>query len=234
MSFLEVEHKNIKHVAAHVLPGGAATAVFPRAKFGAYRRYGKRILDLTIVFLAAPMVLAVGVLVALLIVMDRHSPFYTQERIGRGGKSYRMWKFRTMVPQADKQLKAYLEQNPEAKAEWDVAQKLRHDPRITKVGKILRKTSLDELPQLWNVVKGEMSLVGPRPMMLDQRELYPGNDYEALRPGITGPWQVSVRNESSFAERAKFDSDYAQGLTFVRDIKILVATISVVVGATGY
>ena len=138
-----------------------------------------------------------------------------------------------MVANADAALEAHLAANPETRAEWDRNQKLRHDPRITKVGQMLRKTSLDELPQLWNVLKGEMSLVGPRPMMVEQQALYPGSAYYALRPGLTGFWQVSVRHESSFAERAQYDAEYLSKVTFAQDISVMVKTVSVVTKATG-
>ena len=113
-----------------------------------------------------------------------------------------------MVHNADELLEAYLAENPAAKLEWDATQKLKRDPRITLVGRILRKTSLDELPQLWNVLNGTMSLVGPRPMMLCQRASYSGQSYYNLKPGITGLWQISDRNESEFIARVRYDDVY--------------------------
>lgn len=199
-----------------------------------YRAFGKRVFDLTLTLMAAPIVLLVMVPLLVCVAMDGGNPFYTQMRVGRGGRAYRMWKIRTMVEGADAKLAAYLDQNPEAKKEWDVTQKLKSDPRITKAGKLLRKTSIDELPQLWNVLVGEMSLIGPRPMMLDQASLYPGTDYYELRPGITGSWQVSSRNESSFAERARFDTSYNTDLSLSTDINILLKTVGVVCKATGH
>lgn len=139
-----------------------------------------------------------------------------------------------MIVNADAQLETYLASDPTARAEWDSTQKLKVDPRITRFGRILRKSSLDELPQLWNVLKGDMSLVGPRPMMPCQRDLYPGSAYYRLRPGITGPWQVSRRNESTFADRARFDTDYDRTLSLGTDIGLLISTVRVVVRATGY
>ncbi len=138
-----------------------------------------------------------------------------------------------MVSDADARLAEYLANDPQAKAEWDHAQKLKNDPRITRIGSFLRKTSLDELPQLWNVLKGDMSLVGPRPMMPRQQVLYPGTAYYALRPGITGTWQISDRNQCSFAARAEFDADYEQSLSFARDLHILLSTVGVVLRGTG-
>jgi lipopolysaccharide/colanic/teichoic acid biosynthesis glycosyltransferase len=198
-----------------------------------YRNHVKRVLDIVLVLLAAiPVVLVLGVC-ALLIARDGGSPFYHQTRVGRFGKTFKMWKLRSMVLNADAALEAHLAANPAARVEWDRNQKLRNDPRITKMGQILRKTSLDELPQLWNVLKGEMSLVGPRPMMVDQQSLYPGSAYYALRPGLTGFWQVSVRHESSFAERAQYDAEYLSKVTFAQDISVMVKTVSVVTKATG-
>ncbi|PIL21960.1 hypothetical protein P775_01855 [Puniceibacterium antarcticum] len=144
-----------------------------------------------------------------------------------------MWKLRSMVHDADSQLEAHLAADPLARAEWDRSQKLRHDPRITRIGRLIRKTSLDELPQLWNVFSGDMSLVGPRPMMPEQRKMYPGTAYYELRPGITGLWQVSVRNESSFAERAVFDTDYLHRVSIKTDILVLLRTVRVVFHGTG-
>jgi exopolysaccharide production protein ExoY len=139
-----------------------------------------------------------------------------------------------MVPNADAVLNDYLDANPGARAEWDKTQKLKNDPRITASGRIIRKTSIDELPQLINVVRGEMSLVGPRPMMVEQRALYPGLAYYAMRPGITGFWQTSTRNESSFAERAVFDSAYFRDMSLRTDLRVLVKTVAVVIAGTGY
>ncbi len=199
----------------------------------AYRNLFKRVLDVSLVLIAALPVLVVLLILSALIALDGHSPIYLQKRVGRHGRIFYMWKLRSMVPNADKLLAAYLQDNPSAKAEWDRNQKLRHDPRITRIGHVIRKTSLDELPQLWNVLRGDMSLVGPRPMMVCQRELYPGTAYYALRPGITGFWQISVRNECSFAERAGFDSDYLRRLSFVTDLTVLLRTVRVVVHGTG-
>jgi len=194
----------------------------------------KRIFDIACVILAAPIVLPLIGLLAILVALDGHSPFYRQERVGRGGQIYQIWKLRSMVANADAMLKDYLADNPDAAAEWELTQKLKRDPRITSIGHALRKSSIDELPQLWNVLVGEMSLVGPRPMMPEQREMYPGRAYYTQRPGITGTWQVSKRNESTFADRARFDTEYVANLSFVNDIKILLATVRVVLKGTGY
>ncbi|MCT4611710.1 MAG: sugar transferase [Pelagimonas sp.] len=202
--------------------------------FSPYRNRFKRLLDMTLVLIAAVPVVLITLVFALIVARDGTSPFYKQERVGRNGTRFKMWKLRSMVPNADRLLEAYLADNPAARAEWDRDQKLRHDPRITKIGHLIRKTSIDELPQLWNVFIGDMSLVGPRPMMPCQQEIYPGTAYYALRPGITGFWQTSVRNESSFAQRADFDTDYLRSLSFKTDLRILFKTVRVVMHGTGY
>ncbi len=216
-------------------PVVAAQSVGTSDSNSGFYRYGvKRLLDIVIVVLAAPpMLLVIGVL-ALVLALGGANPFYSQNRIGRNGRIFRMWKLRSMVVNADGKLEAYLAENPAARAEWDRTQKLKSDPRITRFGRILRKSSLDELPQLWNVLRGEMSLVGPRPMMVSQQALYPGEAYYRLRPGITGSWQVSKRNESSFADRAKFDLDYDRNLSLWADMKLMAATVRVVLRATGH
>lgn len=198
-----------------------------------YRQWVKRPLDVLAVLLLLPIALPLIILSAALIALDGHAPFYTQKRVGRDRAVFKLWKLRTMVPNADAILAEYLQNNPAAAREWAVNQKLKHDPRITRVGAILRKTSLDELPQLWNVLKGDMSLIGPRPMMVDQTALYPGTAYFDLRPGITGPWQVSDRNACSFAKRADYDDAYKADLSFAGDFGILLRTVGVVVRGTG-
>jgi exopolysaccharide production protein ExoY len=198
-----------------------------------YRRALKRCLDVSFVLLALPIVLPVILVLAAVLKATGNDPFFTQERVGLGGRTFRLWKLRTMVPNAEERLRDHLAQNEAARREWDAYQKLAQDPRITEFGQFLRKSSLDELPQLWNVLTGDMSLVGPRPMMVDQQELYPGSAYYALRPGLTGTWQISDRNQSTFAQRAEFDSDYERNLSFFKDLKILLATVGVVLRATG-
>ncbi len=199
-----------------------------------YRHGGKRLLDLVICLLAAPFMLPLIALLAFFVTRDGGKAFYCQERVGRNGRGFKMWKLRSMVSDADEILEVYLTANPGAQAEWDRHQKLKSDPRITKFGRLLRRTSLDELPQLWNVVCGEMSLVGPRPMMISQKALYPGQEYYKLLPGISGNWQVSDRNKSSFADRAVFDAEYYKNLSLLEDIRILKATVGVVLKATGH
>ena len=215
-----------------------AVAVAPTAEVAAraglsYRDHVKRALDILLVLAAAPLVVPVVLLLAALATLDGGPAFYSQDRLGLGGRRFRMWKLRSMVTDADAALAAHLAADPAARIEWDRDQKLRHDPRITWLGRFIRRTSLDELPQLWNVLTGDMSLVGPRPMLPEQRALYPGHAYFRLRPGLTGSWQVSDRNASTFAARADFDRAYDAALTLTADLTILVATIGVVLRATG-
>lgn len=201
---------------------------------GLYRHGAKRALDLLILLLAMPIALPLIAILAVLVSADGGRPFYTQERIGRHGRTYRIWKLRSMVVDADERLQACLQGDPAMRSEWESKQKLINDPRITRLGRVLRKCSMDELPQLFNVLKGEMSLVGPRPMMPSQQAMYDGDAYYQLRPGITGLWQVSDRNDSSFGERARFDNDYNRKLSLKSDLAILAATFRVVLRGTGH
>jgi exopolysaccharide production protein ExoY len=201
---------------------------------GSYARFVKRGFDIMIVLLAAPFVVPVVLLLSLLIAGDGGPVFYTQDRVGRGGRVFRIWKLRSMVPDAERRLEEHLDSDPTAHAEWVTRQKLKDDPRITPVGRLIRKASLDELPQLWNVLRGDMSLVGPRPMLPGQTALYPGRAYYALRPGLTGFWQISRRNETSFAGRAAYDTAYAGRMSLLTDFLVLFATVRVVLRGTGY
>ena len=200
---------------------------------GMYRSLFKRAFDVAAVVLAVPVIVPLIAGLAIGVAREGGSPFYAQIRVGKNGKPFRMWKLRSMVNDADARMVDYLASNPEARAEWDSTQKLRHDPRVTGFGQVLRKSSLDELPQLWNVLRGDMSLVGPRPMMLNQQSLYPGIAYYALRPGITGYWQTAGRSRTTFAARAEYDSAYEEALSLVTDLRILVRTVNVVVKGTG-
>lgn len=194
----------------------------------------KRLLDIVLILSSAVIVIPLIAIMALLVSLDGHLPFYMQKRVGRHGKTFKIIKIRTMVHNADQILKQHLTQNPALKAEWDTTQKLKNDIRITRLGRFLRKTSLDELPQLYNVLTGSMSLVGPRPMMPSQRSLYLGASYYRLRPGITGLWQISDRNDCNFSDRAEYDTAYEKALSFKTDAIILFRTIFVVFRGTGY
>ena len=201
---------------------------------GIYRTKLKRMLDISLTLLGSVIVLPVVIVMALLVALDGHNPFYSQLRVGKNGNTFRLWKVRTMTVDADERLETYLTANPDAREEWELHQKLKRDPRITKVGRILRKTSLDELPQLWNVLTGSMSLVGPRPMMPEQQDDYYGSAYYRLLPGVTGLWQISDRNQCRFADRAMFDDEYDRTVSFKTDIKTLLRTVAVVIRGTGY
>ena len=212
----------------------SADRIAPQQQGGVYARFPKRALDLFLTLLSAPIWLSAIAIGALLVMTDGKSPFYSQVRVGRGGRHFRILKLRTMVVDADGKLEAYLRANPSARAEWDKTQKLKEDPRITRFGRLLRKTSLDELPQLFNVLAGDMSLVGPRPIMVDQVALYPGQAYYSLRPGLTGLWQVSKRNESRFTDRVRFDNRYAASQSLSTDLGVLARTVLTVLRGTGY
>lgn len=204
-------------------------------KTGLYRNWVKRALDVAVILLFAPIIVPLMLLlVALVAVTSGGAPIYRQTRVGQYGETFTMWKLRSMIPDADAALARHLSANPAARAEWTTTQKLKNDPRVTPIGRFLRQSSLDELPQLWNVLKGEMSLVGPRPMLPEQQILYPGAAYYRMLPGITGLWQISARNESAFAERAFFDSRYDAKLSFTTDLKTLLATMRVIARATGH
>lgn len=166
---------------------------------------------------------------------DNGPVFYTQDRIGKNGKLFKIYKYRTMVQNADKKLFELLEQNEKAREEYKINKKLKNDPRITKFGSFLRKTSIDELPQLINVLKGDMSIVGPRPYLPREQEDM-GNYYNKIietKPGITGLWQVSGRSNTTFEERMKFDLKYNNEISVSKDIEILLKTVISVVKKEG-
>lgn len=216
-------------------PGRALPAGGRAARKGLYQLAGKRVADILFVLLSLPVFVPVTMICALALWIEGGQPFYRQQRLGRGGRSFSIVKLRTMCREADDVLESCLAADPALRAEWDRTQKLKNDPRITRVGGILRKTSLDELPQLWNVLLGQMSVVGPRPMMPAQLPMYDNPaPYFALRPGITGLWQVSDRNENSFAHRSTVDAAYHADLSFPADLRILLRTVGVVLRRTGY
>ncbi|MEJ5990740.1 sugar transferase [Ramlibacter sp. PS3R-8] len=174
--------------------------------------------------------------VALSVRLTSRGPvFFEQMRVGQNGRSFSFYKFRSMVENSEEALSSFLDTDDGARSEWETYQKLHRDPRITWVGQILRKTSLDELPQFWNVLKGDMSLVGPRPCMLEQRDLYGPHwgAYCAVKPGITGLWQVSGRNALTYQQRVQLDSKYVQNWSLLWDLKILAKTVLVVLTGHG-
>lgn len=187
----------------------------------------KRLLDLTLILVSLPFVLPFFCFLALAIRLDSPGPvFYTQKRVGHGGREIRIWKFRTMVANAEEALKLYLAKDPQLRAEWDDNFKLKNDPRVTRMGRFLRRVSLDELPQLWNALRGEMSLIGPRPIVSEEIPLY-GDEFDIYKqvvPGMTGLWQISGRNDTTYQERVNLDVYYVQNWSIWLDVHILIHT----------
>ena len=195
-----------------------------------------RIFDVTLILMAFPFILLFFLIISVSILLDsKGGVFYGQNRIGLGGRKFKALKFRTMVLDADKILQRYLDESPELKAEWLATHKLKRDPRVTRVGAILRKLSLDELPQLWNILIGEMSLIGPRPIVDEEIEKYGKcfELYKQARPGLTGLWQVSGRSDTSYSRRVELDEYYLLNRSIKLDMLILIKTVYVVVGRKG-
>ena len=200
------------------------------------RLFVKRTLDLVLCLLGAVVLLPLGAALALVIKADSPGPvFFRQKRIGQHGKEIRIFKFRTMVNDADKVLKDMLASDDALQKEWACDRKLKCDPRITRVGRLLRKLSLDELPQLLNVVMGDMSLVGPRPIVQSEVGKYGQifEEYCMVKPGITGLWQVSGRNNTTYQERVNFDQYYISNWSVWMDLWILIKTVPVVIFGYG-
>ena len=198
-------------------------------------RIAKRVIDLVCAAVLTLLLIPLMVVIWLLVVGESGFPaFYSQQRLGRGGKHFVLWKFRTMAQNSTEILDQCLSSSDEMRREWAAHQKLRSDPRITCLGRLLRKTSLDELPQLWNIIKGEMTLVGPRPIVDAEvskyQEVY--SLYTKITPGLTGIWQVSGRNHTTYAERIAYDTYYVRNWSVWLDIYLLVKTARVVF--TGY
>lgn len=203
-----------------------------------YFRYRviKRALDLLLVVVSLPVALLVLGIVAMVVALNSPGPiFYSHRRIRRHGAFFSMWKFRTMCVNSAEVLERHLAENPDARMEWNKTHKLRNDPRITKIGAFLRRYSLDELPQLWNVVTGQMSLVGPRPIVAAEVEKYGDcfSCYCKVKPGLTGLWQVSGRSSLTYEERVALDCEYVGNWSLTRDTIILLKTVSTVVNQDG-
>lgn len=211
-----------------------------KKKQKAYTKFGKfvkRAIDIfgAIIGCAFLIPITITLFVIKIFSKNKNKIFYTQERIGKDGKIFKLYKYQTMIPNADEYLFKYLEENEDARKEYTKNKKLKYDPRVTKIGNVLRKTSIDEFPQFINVLKGDMSLVGPRPYLLREKEEM-GESYNNIiktRPGITGPWQVGGRSDLSFNERLNIESKYSDNATFFGDVKILLKTVSVAFNKKG-
>jgi len=217
-------------------PGSLLVVGSGRRLASALRPMAKRTLDiagaaLLLALLGLPMLV-----IALLVRMEGGPAFYAHPRVGRGGRVFGCLKFRSMVTDSEARLAALLASDEAARAEWAEHRKLRRDPRVTRIGRFLRASSLDELPQLINVLKGEMSLVGPRPVQAAELAQYYGaaaEHYMLVRPGITGPWQVSGRSETSYDRRVALDVAYATQPSLIEDIRILLRTPLAVLARRG-
>lgn len=196
----------------------------------------KRWLDILICTAALPLALPLGLCLMALIVLDsRGAPIYRHERIGKGGKPFQIYKFRTMRANADAILQECLAADPALADEWQRDQKLRNDPRLTRVGRLLRKTSLDELPQIINILLGDMTLVGPRPIVASEKRKYGRyfEEYCGVRPGLTGLWQTSGRNDTTYSQRVVFDHYYINHWSVWLDFWIMAKTIPVALSGRG-
>ena len=199
-------------------------------------RIAKRIIDLLFVFATSILILPLLGLLSLAIWLESGRPiFFRHERLGRDGRTFEAWKFRTMVKDSEQVLRSYLEDHPEMRQEWEVTHKLKKDPRLTKVGSILRRMSMDEFPQLINVLKGEMSIVGPRPIVEEEILRYGDRYslYSQVLPGITGLWQVSGRSDLPYEDRVWLDTHYVRNWSIWLDIVIMVRTVWVVLAGAG-
>ncbi len=209
-------------------PAAAVTESF-------YRRRGKRLLDLALAVSMFLSLLPIMAVIGLALLMTSGWPvLYGSERLGRDGRRFRMWKFRTMVRDSDKVLQSWKHSNPHLWGEYVNNFKLEHDPRVTPIGRFLRKLTLDEVPQLWNVLCGEMSLVGPRP---DLPTLAPSAAFErailSVSPGMTGPWQVQGRSSLPPLTRMQLDVEYASDIRFTKDLGYLLGTIKILISFNG-
>lgn len=206
-----------------------------KQSYSSYKRFGKRLFDIAFTLAILPLISFVILFLWWVVRKDGGTGFFGHTRIGQNGRKFRCWKLRTMAPNAEDMLQDYLAQNPEAAKEWERDQKLQNDPRITRIGNVLRQTSLDELPQFWNVLSGDMSLVGPRPIVAAELDKYGADKsgYLAMKPGLTGLWQVSGRNDVTYEERVALDMEYGARMTFALDLLIVIRTAITVLRRTG-
>lgn len=204
------------------------------------RRYtysvGKRALDVTLVLLSAPLTVPICLVLAVCVVLTSPGPiFFSHRRIGKGGIFFSMWKFRTMCVNSAEVLEQHLAAHPEERDEWARNHKLRNDPRVTPLGRFMRRNSLDELPQLWNVLTGRMSIVGPRPIVAAEAERYASDFgyYLAVKPGLAGLWQASGRSTLTYAERVALDRRYVETWSLAGDVNLIFRTVTKIVNADG-
>ena len=201
-----------------------------------YNRMIKRLFDLAMTVFGGLLLSPFLLLLALLVAVDsRGRVIFAHERVGKDGKHFKCYKFQTMVPDAKERLEEHLREHPEARKEWEETFKLTDDPRVTRLGAFLRRTSLDELPQLWNVIMGDMSLVGPRPIVEAEVPRYGKNirEYYMVLPGITGMWQVSGRSDTTYAERVAMDTWYVRNWSVWVDLMYLFKTVKAVCSQRG-
>ncbi len=212
--------------------GAATVSIRANRHFGP----GKRLFDILLCLVILPVVALVTTVLWALVRADGGPGFFCQTRVGRGGRPFRCWKLRSMAVDAETRLTQLCAHDPALAREWHNRQKLENDPRVTRIGAFLRRTSLDELPQIWNILRGDMSLVGPRPFMPSQERLYAeagGRAYFLIRPGVTGPWQVDGRSTTRFVDRVRFDEGYYASASALTDLALLIRTAGVVVRMTG-
>jgi Undecaprenyl-phosphate galactose phosphotransferase WbaP len=193
-------------------------------------------MDIFLVLLCAPVLIPLILVIVVVVRFSSPGPvFYSHRRIRRNGEFFSMWKFRTMCQNSSEVLEHYLQRHPEARAEWNKSHKLRYDPRITSVGSFLRRYSLDELPQMWNILTGQMSLVGPRPIVAAEVEKYGDcfSCYCRVKPGLTGLWQVSGRSTLAYPKRVALDCHYVETWSLLGDLIILIKTFPSVVNQDG-
>ena len=229
-------HKPSQSLTGSVVELRESREITPAMRKRKISRALKRVFDLG---LGSLMLLVFGPLILLFAILvrmqDGEKAIFSQDRYGLNGKTFKCLKLRSMVPDAKERLEEILATNPDLKKEWDETQKLIDDPRVTKLGRFIRKTSIDELPQLINVLRGDMSLIGPRPIVANEVEKYGDafKYYSSVKPGITGLWQIKGRSDTSYPERVALDVEYAQTFSFLGDIKICLITVPVLLGRKG-
>lgn len=197
----------------------------------------KRAFDIIFSLMVLLFFFPIFLIIALTVKLSSRGPiFYAHERLGRGGVPFPCYKFRTMYSNADERLQELLENSPSIKKEWEESYKLKNDPRITPIGKFLRKSSLDELPQFWNVLKGDLSVVGPRPVVQQEMQKHFGEKAMvilSIRPGLTGIWQVSGRNDTAYSQRIQLDEMYVDTQSLLLDLKLIAKTIPAMLSSRG-